>query len=47
MRQKKKITHVISADPIYDNTQVAKFINQLMRRGKKRSEEHTSELQSR
>ena len=35
MRQKKKITHVISADPIYDNTQVAKFINHLMRRGKK------------
>ena len=35
MRQKKKIIHVISADPIYDNTQVAKFINHLMRRGKK------------
>ena len=35
MRQKKKIIQVISADPIYNNIQVAKFINQLMRRGKK------------
>lgn len=35
MRRKKKIKQVISPDPVYDNVIVAKFINQVMRRGKK------------
>lgn len=32
---KKKIKHQIAPDLVYDNTVVAKFINQIMRRGKK------------
>lgn len=35
MRRKKKIKQVISPDPVYNNVIVAKFINQVMRRGKK------------
>ena len=35
MRRKKKIKQVISPDPVYDNVIVAKFINQVMRCGKK------------
>ncbi len=35
MRGKKKIKQVISPDPVYNNVIVAKFINQVMRRGKK------------
>lgn len=35
MRQKKKIKRNIPPDPVYDNVTVAKFINQVMRRGKK------------
>lgn len=35
MRRKKKEKRVIPADPVYNNTTVAKFINQVMRRGKK------------
>lgn len=35
MRGKKKIKQVISPDPVYNNITVAKFINQVMRRGKK------------
>jgi len=35
MRRKKKEKRVIPADPVYSNTTVAKFINQVMRRGKK------------
>ena len=32
---KKKTKHQISPDPIYNNVVVAKFINQIMRKGKK------------
>ncbi|XOB41582.1 MAG: 30S ribosomal protein S7 [Candidatus Nealsonbacteria bacterium] len=35
MRGKKKIKQEISPDPVYNNVIVAKFINQVMRRGKK------------
>ena len=35
MRGKKKTKRVISPDPIYNNVMVSKFINQVMRRGKK------------
>ena len=35
MRGKNKIKRVISPDPIYNNVMVSKFINQVMRRGKK------------
>lgn len=35
MSRKKKETRIIPPDPIYNNTTVAKFINQIMRRGKK------------
>lgn len=34
-RQRKKKKHIIPPDPIYNNVTVAKFINQVMRRGKK------------
>jgi small subunit ribosomal protein S7 len=32
---KKKIKQIISPDPVYNNVTVSKFINQVMRRGKK------------
>ncbi len=35
MRRKKKIKRVPLPDPVYDNVTVAKFINHVMRRGKK------------
>ena len=35
MRGKKKEKRELSPDPIYNNVTVAKFINQVMRRGKK------------
>ena len=35
MRRKKKVKRIISPDPVYNNVTVAKFINQIMRRGKK------------
>ncbi len=35
MRRKKKVKRIINPDPKYDNTLVAKFINQLMKKGKK------------
>lgn len=35
MRGKKKTKREISPDPVYNNVMVAKFINQVMRRGKK------------
>ena len=35
MRGKKKTKRVIPPDPVYNNVTVAKFINQVMRRGKK------------
>ena len=35
MRRKKKVKRIISPDPLYDNITVAKFINHVMRRGKK------------
>ncbi len=35
MRRKKKIKKTINPDPKYDNILVAKFINQLMKQGKK------------
>jgi len=35
MRRKKKAKRDVLPDPVYDNTVVAKFINQVMRRGKK------------
>ena len=35
MRRKKKIKRQIIPDPVYDNVIVAKFINQVMRKGKK------------
>ena len=34
-RRKKKAKRVIPADSVYNNTLVSKFINQVMRRGKK------------
>jgi small subunit ribosomal protein S7 len=34
-RRKKRIKRVIPPDPVYNNITVAKFINQVMRRGKK------------
>jgi small subunit ribosomal protein S7 len=35
MRGKKKTKRIIPPDLVYDNTTVSKFINQVMRRGKK------------
>jgi small subunit ribosomal protein S7 len=35
MRRKKKEKRIIPPDPVYNNVMVAKFINQVMRRGKK------------
>jgi len=35
MPRKKKEKRIIPPDPVYDNVIVAKFINQVMRRGKK------------
>ena len=35
MSRKKKTKHQIPPDPVYNNVTVAKFINQVMRRGKK------------
>ena len=35
MSRKKKTTHQIPPDPVYNNVTVARFINQVMRRGKK------------
>ncbi len=35
MSRKKKEKRIISPDPLYDNVVIAKFINQVMRRGKK------------
>lgn len=35
MRRKKKEKRIIQPDPIYNNVTVEKFINQVMRRGKK------------
>lgn len=35
MRGKKKLKREITPDPVYNNVTVAKFINQVMRRGKK------------
>ena len=35
MRRKKKEKQIILPDPVHNNTMVAKFINQVMRRGKK------------
>ena len=35
MRRKKKEKKIIPPDPVYGNITVAKFINQVMRRGKK------------
>ncbi len=35
MRRKKKVKQETSSDPLYNNMTVAKFINQVMRRGKK------------
>ncbi len=35
MARKKQIKHIIQPDPVYSNVTVAKFINQVMRRGKK------------
>jgi len=34
-RRKKKEKRIIPPDPVYNNVTVAKFINQIMRRGKK------------
>ncbi len=34
-RAKKIKKRIIPADPVYDNTQVTKFVNQVMREGKK------------
>jgi small subunit ribosomal protein S7 len=34
-RRGKKIVHELVADPVYNETQVTKFINQIMTRGKK------------
>jgi len=35
MKRKKKIKRDIPPDPVYNNVKVAKFINQIMRKGKK------------
>jgi len=35
MGRKKKVKRIISPDPVYNNVTVAKFINQVMRQGKK------------
>jgi len=35
MRRKKKEKRIILPDPVYNNVTIAKFINQVMRRGKK------------
>lgn len=35
MSRKKAIKRIITPDPVYKDTKVAKFINQVMRRGKK------------
>jgi small subunit ribosomal protein S7 len=35
MRRKRRVKRDIPPDPVYNNTIVAKFINQVMRRGKK------------
>ena len=35
MRSKKRVKHEILPDPVYNNVIVAKFINQIMRKGKK------------
>ena len=35
MRRKRKIKRIINPDPKYNNTLVAKFINHLMKKGKK------------
>jgi small subunit ribosomal protein S7 len=35
MKRKKKTKRTIPPDPVYNNVTVAKFINQVMRRGKK------------
>jgi len=35
MSRKKKTRHQIPPDPVYNNVTVARFINQVMRRGKK------------
>ena len=35
MRRKKKEKRIISPDPLYNNAIVSKFINQVMRKGKK------------
>ena len=35
MRKKKKEKRIILPDPVYNNAMVAKFINQVMRKGKK------------
>jgi len=35
MRGKKSVKQVIPPDPVYDNVQVSKFINHVMRRGAK------------
>lgn len=35
MRRKKKVYRPINPDPVYNSTKVAKFINHVMRKGKK------------
>ena len=35
MARKKIVKHQISPDPVYNNTEVSKFINQIMKKGKK------------
>lgn len=35
MRRKKKVYRPISPDPVYNSTKVAKFVNHVMRKGKK------------
>lgn len=35
MRRKKSVKQATSPDPVYDNVQVSKFINHVMREGKK------------
>ncbi len=35
MSRKKAVKRIITPDPVYNNTKVAKLINQVMRRGKK------------
>lgn len=35
MRRKKKAKRIIAPDPVFNNATVAKFINQVMRQGKK------------